>query len=323
MCEEAQLQARILELESRIRAQRQLLSSSDADDFQGRIAASNHPSPQSAHYSPRPYRKSPYYVPRGRGLGPRRGHGRSRSQYRGTLASAGRGLPNDHITDEQNHDSPGDGSWVTKNSGGSHQLISKSLYDRQASDLKMVTDEDEKRHLERDARERTRLNSVFAIDSPEPQQVSSSSTCHDIPINGVLFRVTNGGGKLVRIPGMWVVTSYRTPQIMCLDQGDEVQSIPKFTKIAGVTFRRSKTGNYFRSAVLKLQKYHQHLLGEEYLLISDRSRETGNKSKKLCAKFTATGKYIMSSLPQYRFRSQSSHIYFRLLHRRSTLSIYP
>jgi len=33
MCEEAQLQARILELESKIQSQRQFLSSGDADDF--------------------------------------------------------------------------------------------------------------------------------------------------------------------------------------------------------------------------------------------------------------------------------------------------
>jgi len=294
MCEEAQLQARILELESENQARKRSLLISNNNNFQGRIAASSHRGSQSTHHSPGTYRRSPYYVPRGRGFGLGRGRGRGRSHYRGASESAGRGLSNSHVATEQNHDSPTDGSWVTKSSGGSRQLISSSVYNQQAK--RMTTDEDEKRHLARDARERTRLNSLFAIDNLEPQQAPSLSTFHDISINGVLFRVTNGGSKLVRIPGMWGLTLVLNSPVISSDQGDTVQSIPKFTKVAGVTFRRSKTGNYIRSAVLKLQKYHQRPPGEEHLLISDRSREAGNKSNRLCAKFTATGKYLMNSV---------------------------
>jgi hypothetical protein len=82
------------------------------------------------------------------------------------------------------------------------------------------------RHLQKAA-----VYSRSATGQPDAQ--------HEILVEGIAFRVTHGGSKLVRVSS----------------DADAAKKTPKFATIGGVRFYRSKTGNLIRSGIVKAQRY--------------------------------------------------------------------
>ncbi|KAG9764392.1 hypothetical protein KCU73_g990, partial [Aureobasidium melanogenum] len=144
------------------------------------------------------------------------------------------------------------------------QLINTSVYDQktQQRQLEIEATLREKQRL-RDAKEKARVMGAF-----QPQHTASTTygaspsagtdAVRDIQINNLRFRVAADGSKLIR---------------MFDDSNTDPGATPKITRVAGVTFHRSKHGNLYRAGLVKKSMRENNI----------------KKSSELCPRFTATG----------------------------------
>ncbi|KAH8170170.1 CCCH zinc finger protein [Sarocladium implicatum] len=129
--------------------------------------------------------------------------------------------------------------WVSK-TDRHRQLINADVYAKKSADRAKAIEETKKRNLKAQSRgERARFNAYLK------QQTTSSSNSataspgkNDITIEGIKFRVMDGGKKLFRLP----------------DDANIGLSTPKTATVAGVKFHRTKTGNFVANRVLKDQR---------------------------------------------------------------------
>ena len=83
---------------------------------------------------------------------------------------------------------------------------------------------------------------------------------YEITLHGIRFRVTNGGSRLLKIPGERPHTVYPKSrkdtdvETQLLDDLNSSQPTPKTANVGGVIFVRSKNGNLYRSGVVKARK---------------------------------------------------------------------
>lgn len=88
---------------------------------------------------------------------------------------------------------------------------------------------------------------------------TASPSTNDITLEGIKFRVMDGGKKLFRLPGASPVPMRSVPDY--LQSADDVNAglvTPKTAMVAGVKFHRTKTGNFVANRVLKDQRYVPH-----------------------------------------------------------------
>lgn len=101
--------------------------------------------------------------------------------------------------------------WVAKNDRH-RQLINASVFEKESQSRTKAIEETRKRRLNSQRlKEKTRLKQFLdqvggANNVPNPQAVTGTN---EITIEGIRFRVTDGGKKLVKIQGM---TSISRPQ---------------------------------------------------------------------------------------------------------------
>ncbi|KAI5254801.1 hypothetical protein E4T42_02186 [Aureobasidium subglaciale] len=167
------------------------------------------------------------------------------------------------------------GQWVSKRDRHM-QLINTAVYDQktQQRQLEIEATQQEKQRL-RDEKEKARVIKAFL-----PQQSASTSygalpstgtvAVRDIQINNIRFRVAADGSKLIRIFD---------------DSNTDPGATPKTTKVAGVTFHRSKTGNLYRAGLVKKSMRYWEKSQELW----ERRDNDVKKSTELCPRFTATG----------------------------------
>ncbi|KAL4765085.1 CCCH zinc finger protein [Aspergillus foveolatus] len=228
-----------------------------------------------------PYRRRPYG--RGRGAAPHR-HRTLILNNSATPASK-RSTPSDGMamdTDE-NSRSATPNAWVTKHARHM-QLINSAVYDKEAQKRVKALEETRKAKAQKKAQIEQAKVLQFAhgagrqsasSSNPQVSAVGDSHGEYQITLNDIPFRVSCGGGKLIRVSSATPVLSVLIERagLQIVDDPNTANNTPKRVKVAGVTFVRSKNGNL-------------HRLGA---VTSKRVPSAVKKKDELCQRFTTTG----------------------------------
>ncbi|KAI9848632.1 MAG: hypothetical protein M1838_000471 [Thelocarpon superellum] len=219
-------------------------------------------SPSKAHlepaHVPRPaYQTSSRGAPSGRGRGGR-GRATFASHKNRTLvlnnvvnhSGPDATAPDSNEATVANGSLPRDASsssvgWVAKHDRHK-QLINPAVYEREVK--ARARDMEASRRLKaqrRDEREKAKLArhlqrlSAYAYPSSHPaSQIPPTPAQYEITIQGIRFRVTSGGSRLLKMT----------------NESNASRPTPKRANVGGVTFIRSKNGNLYRSGVVKAQR---------------------------------------------------------------------
>lgn len=191
--------------------------------------------------------------------------------------------------------------WVKKRDRGHMQLINTSVYDQkmQQKQLDMEDTAKEKQRL-RNEKEKSRVMKHVSTN----MSTTTPNTPRDIVINDLRFRVAADGSKLIRVFGESSnQTDHVTGQLLNSTDGSnkDAQTTPKQTKVAGVTFHRSKNGNLYRAGLVK--KSHRYPDPSKTRKCPVRSltdlysKQIPSRSATLCPKFTSTGTHLSKHTP--------------------------
>ncbi|KAL4786635.1 hypothetical protein BJX76DRAFT_346142 [Aspergillus varians] len=225
-----------------------------------------------------PYRARPY------------GRGRPAASHRhrtlilnssATPASQSATPPDGMAIDTDEHSrSATPNAWVTKHARHM-QLINSAVYDKESQ--KRVKALEETRKAKSQKKAQVEQTKVLQFAQGLGRQFSSSSTPHvpvtgessgeyQIFLNDIAFRVSRGGGKLIRV----------STGLQIVDDPNTANNTPKRVKVAGVTFVRSKNGNL-------------HRLGA----VTSKRTPSAAKKEELCQRFTTTGACYKGPACQY------------------------
>ncbi|CBF85065.1 protein hzfA [Aspergillus nidulans FGSC A4] len=228
-----------------------------------------------------PYRGRPYG--RGRGAAPHR-HRTLILNNSATPASKSSTPPDGMAIDtDENSRSATPNAWVTKHARHM-QLINSAVYDKEAQKRVKALEETRKAKAQKKAQIEQAKVLQFAhgagrqFSSSSNPQVSAAGESHgeyQITLNDIPFRVSRGGGKLIRVSSATPVLSALIERagLQIVDDPNTANNTPKRVKVAGVTFVRSKNGNL-------------HRLGA---VTSKRVPSAVKKKDELCQRFTTTG----------------------------------
>lgn len=142
------------------------------------------------------------------------------------------------------------------------QLINASVYDQVSQQRsRAIAETMEQKRKQRNLRETAKLQKHFrhmqAMGSQSPAAVpSANQLIPEIKVEGLPFRVVDGGSKLVRVFGKPQILRlmFHGPNIRTLDGPDAAKPTPKKAIVAGVRFFRSKRGNLYRAGLVKTKK---------------------------------------------------------------------
>ncbi|ROV97927.1 hypothetical protein VSDG_04824 [Cytospora chrysosperma] len=155
-------------------------------------------------------------------------------------------------------------SWVTRNDRHL-QLINTNIYQEQTeARAKAIQQTRLQKHRQKEARERAQiLNHLKRTADPSVVPANpTSAPVYEIVVEGIRFRVTNDGSKLVKVPG-----DLNGPK-----------ATPKMAFVGGVKFYRSKNGNMYRQAIVKAQRYVARS-GDAHMLTTATSRRSAAVNK--------------------------------------------
>ncbi|KAL2831758.1 hypothetical protein BDW59DRAFT_139978 [Aspergillus cavernicola] len=227
-----------------------------------------------------PYRGRPYG--RGRPVAP---HRHRTLILNSTTPASQSSTPADGMAMDTDGDSRSatPNAWVTKHARHM-QLINSSVYDKEAQKRVKALEETRKAKTQKKAQMEQAKVLQFAqgvgrqhpaSTVPQVSATGESSGEYQIFLNDIPFRVSRGGGKLIRVssanpahPALVERTGLRL-----VDDPSTANNTPKRVKVAGVTFVRSKNGNL-------------HRLGA---VTSKRMPSAVKKRDELCQRFTTTG----------------------------------
>lgn len=208
------------------------------------LHASHH---HSNTYRPtRPYSNPSYRV--GRPGGPHRHRTLQLNRTNTPPTSAGEG------------DSSAEGSgWVSK-TDRHRQLINADVYAKKSQERARAIEETRKNRARTQRRgEKARLNDFIKSQAGNSPVSGTTSTTggHEIMVDGLKFRVLEGGKKLVKVPG--AQSSYPkgscTKYLQKLGEANVGLTTPRTVTIAGIKFHRTKSGNLVASRIVKTQRY--------------------------------------------------------------------
>lgn len=235
-----------------------------------------------------------------------------RAGYRGGRAPA----PHRHRTlhlnssktaseaESSNDGTPSDNSnWVSRNDRH-RQLINANVYEKEAQNRSKAIEETRQRKLRHQRfREKSRFNDFLRHQAPAPDVAAnpeSRASRNEIMIEGMLFRVMDGGKKLAKVMGELVAPNKPVldPDFVEPDNPtDDLHSAPatpKSATVAGVTFYRTKTGNLVANRVVQDHRYVPPYCAGDPLTRGSRSGVV--KKDEPCKIFSTTGKYLIRSL---------------------------
>ncbi|CAM1506928.1 Fc.00g065690.m01.CDS01 [Cosmosporella sp. VM-42] len=144
------------------------------------------------------------------------------------------------------HSPASDGSqtptgWVSRNARH-RQLINANVYEKDSQNRTKAIEATRQRKLDSQRhREKTQFNEFLKHQSgtaSAPTNPTSSTGPNELTIEGIQFRVLEGGKKLVKLPDVFNA-SFHTP---------------KTAIVAGVKFHRTKTGNLVAHRIVKDQR---------------------------------------------------------------------
>lgn len=228
------------------------------------------PSHQSQHVSRHapshpgwtPY-QAPHHYNRGRGgrhLPPHRhrtlvlNNGASGSTQSSTSSP---GPPNDDDVASRTLTTPN--GWVTK-IDRHKQLINSAVYDKETQARARAMEETRKfKEQKRTQREQAKVlrYAQGPAGAATVAPTAQPSASHQILVNDVPFRITNGGSKLVRISSTnsQLFLSSTGAGLPVSDDPTTANTTPKRVTVAGVSFVRSKNGNLHRLGAVTSKKF--------------------------------------------------------------------
>ncbi|KAI9709315.1 MAG: hypothetical protein M1820_003435 [Bogoriella megaspora] len=291
----AELQARIAALEGRINTRKEAVT---------QLNATASPKLQGSFNYSVPRRGTPYGAPYRQQPGAGRGYPTFQNQS--LVMSGGRNSQNTAAA----HSNPTINAkdWVLTR-GRHQQLINTAVYEQKSQEkLKGVQETIRRKQIEHGIRQKKQVMRY--------RQQNSLSTGKDhvprdeIVVDNIRFRVADGGSRLIRIDGQYTTCAAK-------QSGSEnntgnpksARGTPKQTQIGGVPFLRSKTGNLYRSGLVKTKKYGLWQVTTPvvvHLGLNYRRDKPLTKRKDLCPRFTATG-YCPHG-PQCRFTHDADKV---------------
>jgi hypothetical protein len=153
--------------------------------------------------------------------------------------------------------------WVSKNDRH-RQLINANIYEKESQNRAKAIEETRQRKIkEQRHREKKRFGEYLrrqaAADGfPGTSMSANSTVTNEISVNGIRFRVLDGGKKLVKAPGKFYDYPFYFVAVVInalLDDHTSPTMTPKMTVIAGVKFHRTKTGNLVAQRIVKDHRY--------------------------------------------------------------------
>lgn len=179
--------------------------------------------------------------------------------------------------------------WVSR-TDRHRQLINANVYERESQTrAKAIEQTRQKKINGYRQREKTQFNEFLKHQAGASSAQTNSTGQNELTVQGVQFRVMDGGKKLVKIPGACKI--HNVPDLRALPVAGAANSssrTPKTATVAGVKFFRTKTGNLVASRFVNDQRYVAFLGGTKLLT---RSRRSGavKKIDQLCKIFSTTG----------------------------------
>lgn len=204
-------------------------------------------------------------------------------------------------------------AWVTKQDRHL-QLINTSIFEKDSQKRAKAIEQTRQQKLrQKDDREKARI--VKHLQRGNSMRTTEASVNNEVDVNGIRFRVVQGGSKLVKVPGEdWPQTTSGTiglgesvTSLQCPGDLNAAKSTPKSALVGGVRFYRSKSGNMYRSGIIKAYRYGQSPFDLNRPLKNRHNanlfhvRRTGvvKKINEPCKIFTATGTPLLFKVPLF------------------------
>jgi hypothetical protein len=197
-------------------------------------------------------------------------------------------------------------AWVTKQDRHL-QLINTSIFEKDSQKRAKAIEQTRQQKLkQKDEREKARIARHLQRGSYNGTLMRTTGTTanNELDVNGIRFRVVRGGSKLVKVPGEnWTRHASDTglggsaTSLQCPGDLNAAKSTPKSALVGGVRFYRSKSGNMYRSGIIKAYRYgksqfHLHRLSSirhKANLFHPRRTGVVEKINEPCKIFTTTG----------------------------------
>ncbi|EWG37301.1 hypothetical protein FVEG_00969 [Fusarium verticillioides 7600] len=179
--------------------------------------------------------------------------------------------------------------WVSR-TDRHRQLINANVYEKETQNRAKAIEETRQRKISgRRQREKAQFDEFLKHQAIASSAQTNPADRNVLTIEGVQFRVIDGGKKLVKIPG---ACKLRCDSGACaLPAAGALNSslrTPKFTTVAGVKFYRTKTGNLVANRFVNDQRYEVPF-NETNLLTGLRRTGRVKKINQLCKIFSTTG----------------------------------
>ena len=177
------------------------------------------------------------------------------------------------------------------------QLINTNVFEKESqARTKAIEQTRLQKQQQRNDRERSKLFNHFNRAANGTAVVASTNASvaanYEVTLDGIRFRVTKNGSKLVKLPGVFSQPGQACSTGAYAREGDNnpPTATPKTATIAGVKFYRSKNGNLYRHGIVKAQRYVALSDGMQYLTQSNTSRSGAiKKIDQPCQVFSTTG----------------------------------
>ncbi|KAF7558330.1 hypothetical protein G7046_g5844 [Stylonectria norvegica] len=208
-----------------------------------RPVATHHP----VHHRQNTYRHANApYPPRGRGGRPPVAHQHRTLNLNATVPSA-------------NSNSEAPAGWVSR-TDRHRQLINANVFEKENQNRTKAIEETRQRKINGyKNREKSQFNNFLkrqAVIAGASTNPTAAAGTNDITIEGIQFRVLDGGKKLVKRTGAspFLTPIDKQPPLQRSDDFNTSFNTPKIAMIAGVKFHRTKTGNLVANRVVKEQR---------------------------------------------------------------------
>ncbi|RSL39990.1 hypothetical protein CEP54_016219, partial [Fusarium duplospermum] len=146
--------------------------------------------------------------------------------------------------------------WVSK-TDRHRQLINANVYEKETQNRAKAIEQTRQRKISgHRQREKAQFNEFMKHKASASNAQTNPTGRNELSVEGIQFRVVDGGKKLVKVSGAY--TPRTTLDAQCalpsVDAPDAFSRTPKSAVIAGVKFYRTKTGNLVANRVVNDQR---------------------------------------------------------------------